>query len=352
MHPVLASYRRLTAYLLAWGPVLALLAYGAPQTPGAAWAGFASVLAPVCALFAFVCLSPWPICRSWPLSPGQSRGHGRHVGRRSRRRRPHPDGRRLAGRILPAAGGATAPARLLFAMGTLLYLLSAGLHYAVLAAQESREAERRAAEARTLAREAELQALRIQLNPHFLFNSLHSISALATVDGPRAREMCIRLADFLRGSLGLGERETIPLEEELALARRYLEVEQVRFGGRLEVQEAIDPDCEHCGVPALAAAAAGGKCRQAWNGRPGGRRRHPAGGASPRQASVAILVENAFDPEAAAGRSLGLGLRNVRRRLRVRYGEEAELEAGPAGDRYRVSLRLPCESPIASSSRA
>jgi LytS/YehU family sensor histidine kinase len=67
---------------------------------------------------------------------------------------------------------------------------------------------------------------------------------------------------------------------------------------------------------------------------------------------VTILLENAFDPQSAAGRSLGLGLENVRRRLRVRYGEEAEMEAGPSGDRYRVSLRLPCESPMASSSRA
>ena len=72
----------------------------------------------------------------------------------------------------------------------------------MLAAEASREAERREAEARTLAREAELQSLKIQLNPHFLFNSLHSISALATLDGARAREMCIRLADFLRSSLG------------------------------------------------------------------------------------------------------------------------------------------------------
>jgi LytS/YehU family sensor histidine kinase len=240
---------------------------------------------------------------------------------------------------------------LLFAMGALLYLLSAGIHYAVLAAEESHEAERRTAEARTLARESELQALRMQLNPHFLFNSLHSISALATVDGPRAREMCIRLADFLRSSLRLGECETIPLKEELALARSYLEVEQVRFGARLAVEERIEPGCEDCGVPALllqplvenavkhgiAGLVEGGTIRLEAH------RRGPV---------VAILLENAFDPESAAGGSLGLGLRNVRRRLRVRYGEEAEMEAGPAGDCYRVSLRLPCESPMASNKRA
>jgi len=350
MHPVLASYRRLVIYLLAWTPVAALLAYVTPQTPGAAWVVLASVLAPVCALFAFVCLSPWPICRAWPLMPGNLEGLAA----------TWIAAAAVAGLILMGAAWLAEyflqPAvllrlPLLFAMGMLLYLLSAGIHYAFLAAQESREAERRASEARTLAREAELQALRIQLNPHFLFNSLHSISALTTVDGPRAREMCIRLADFLRGSLGLGDRETIPLEEELALARRYLEVERVRFGERLAVEETIEPGCEHCGVPALllqplvenavkhgvAALVEGGAIRL---------EAHRLG------RDVTILVENAFDPDSAGGRSLGVGLRNVRRRLRVRYGEEAEFQAGPAGDRYRVSLRLPCESTAVSASHA
>lgn len=350
MHPLLASSRRLAVYLLAWAPVLALLAYVTPQTPGAAWAGVAGVLAPACALFAFICLSPWPICRAWPLRPGNLESMAAMWAAAAA----------IAGLILAGAAWTAAyflqppaPLRLplLFALGVLLYLLSAGVHYAVLAAQESREAERRAAEARTLAREAELQALRIQINPHFLFNSLHSISALATADGARAREMCIRLADFLRGSLGLGERETIPLEEELALARRYLEVERVRFGARLAVEEAIDPGCEHCGVPALllqplvenavkhgiAGLVEGGAIRL---------EAHRHGG------DVAILVENGFDPESSRDRSLGLGLRNVRQRLRVRYGPEAELEAGPAGDRYRVSLRLPCETTPAADGRA
>src|SRR5437588_8622550 len=129
-------------------------------------------------------------------------------------------------------------------MGVVLYLLSGGLHYAALAAEASQDAARRAAESRTLARDAELQALRMQINPHFLFNSLHSIAALATVDGVRAREMCIRLSDFLRHSLGLGDRESIPLREELALAHNYLGVEQVRFGDRLRVHDEIQPGCE------------------------------------------------------------------------------------------------------------
>ena len=69
------------------------------------------------------------------------------------------------------------------------------------------------------------------MNPHFLFNSLNSISALTTIDAGEAREMCIRLADFLRTSLRLGERSSIPFSEEMALTKMYLDVEQVRFGG-------------------------------------------------------------------------------------------------------------------------
>ena len=67
--------------------------------------------------------------------------------------------------------------------------------------------------------------MRAQVNPHFLFNCLHSISALTTLDSGRAREMCILLADFLRATLRLGGRESITLEEELALIRGYLAIE-------------------------------------------------------------------------------------------------------------------------------
>ena len=344
MHPLLASSRRLIAYLAAWGPMVALLAWLTPETPGAAWAPLAGVLAPAGVLFAFVCLSPWPICRAWRLDTKNLEGLvATWLGAAAVAGLILAGAARLAQYYLYPAVRLRLP--LLFALGTLLYLFSGGLHYALLAAQESRDAERRAAEARTLAREAELQALRIQINPHFLFNCLHSISALATIDGARARDMCIRLADFLRNSLRLGECESIPLKEELALARNYLEVEQVRFGSRLTVEERIEPGCEDCAVPPLllqplvenavkhgvAGLVEGGAIRLEARRRGDG---------------VAILLENAFDAESAAGRSLGLGLRNVRRRLTARYGEEAEMEAGPSGDRYRVSLRLPCETPI------
>src|SRR4029078_3551113 len=100
------------------------------------------------------------------------------------------------------------------------------------------------------ARDAELRALRAQLDPHFLFNSLQSISALTTADPAAARRMCLLLADFLRETLALGARGRSALSAELALVRRFLAVEQVRFAERLQV----DIDAGAAGdvpVPAL-----------------------------------------------------------------------------------------------------
>src|SRR4029453_3095859 len=106
----------------------------------------------------------------------------------------------------------------LFGFGFLLYLLAMAVSYLAAAFTVSRDAERRGLELQVLAREAELRALRSQLDPHFLFNSLQSISALTTADPAAARRMCLLLADFLRDTLALGARTRIPLSSELALA--------------------------------------------------------------------------------------------------------------------------------------
>ena len=359
MHPILESPRRILLYMTAWLPILGLLTYVMWASGKMTWTDGAAVLTPACAVYAFACLSPWYLCSTQPLRFANWQGLLATFGAAAL----------VCSLVLVGGAWMTASALvqlkvlpgleqrlaghlgLLLGMGMLLYLMSSGLHYAALAMMESRDAERRAAEARTLAREAELASLRTQLNPHFLFNSLHSISTLATQDGARARVMCIRLADFLRTSLGLGSRDSVPLGEELALAKSYLEVEQVRFGDRLRVVEEIEAGCRECAVPALllqplvenavkhgiAGLVEGGSIRLAVE-RSGG--------------AVAITVENGFDAEMPPPRSLGMGLSHVRRRLEVRYGEAATLDARAYGELYRVVLRFPCESPIASSSLA
>jgi len=137
----------------------------------------------------------------------------------------------------------------------------------------------------------------------------------------------------------------------LALARSYLEVEQVRFGARLQVKEEVDAACEGCAVPALilqplvenavkhgiAGLVEGGTIRL-------GVRRAAEG--------VAIIIENDVDAETSSGKkagatSLGMGQAHVRQRLQVRYGVSASFGANQEDGVYRVVLRFPCESPMA-----
>ena len=343
MHPILASARRAALYCVAWGAIAALLVYAMSDAAGFAWQDAARGLGPACLIEAFLCLTPWYLCRVRPM---------RQV---DRALPPALAAAVVAGALFVMTARLAAPVLatqtlVLFALGALLYLLSTGLHYAAVASMEQREAERSAEEARSLARESQLQALKFQLNPHFLFNSLHSIAALATQDGVRAREMCIRLSDFLRAGLGLGDRESIPLREELALARSYLAVERVRFGERLKVEESIAAESEDCLVPALilqplienavkhgvAGLLEGGAIRLFA-------RRNGAG--------VAIDIENEYDTDdleeqraTANPVRTGIGLAHVKRRLAVRYGDDASFDAHAEKATYRVSLRLPCES--------
>ena len=335
MHPILARASRFILYLLAWVPVVVLMAFVLVSATRLAWPDAMAVAAPSCGVYAFVCLAAWYVCRAMPL--GTARALSIVLGQAL--------AACLGGLVFAAVasgfGRLTRPGWALIAgTGALLYLLSAGIHYAYLALAASRVAQAREFEARVLAREAELRALRAQVNPHFLFNTLHSISALTAAEPARAREMCIRLSDFLRGSLRMADRDTAPLGEELEMARNYLEIEQVRFGPRLRLERQVEPGCEPCPVPALllqplvenavkhgiAGLVDGGTIR--LEARTAG-------------SGVAIVVENDFDVESQAPERTGLGLANVRKRLRVRYGDDAVMSAGSAAGRYRVELKLP-----------
>jgi hypothetical protein len=329
-------------YLLAWVPLAALLTSLLAAT-GRFSVGEAAALAlPMALIYAFLCLSAWYLCRFAPI--GSSRFWYLLVW-------INPAaaiisviwsgaiGWGLA--LLLGLEAAYPPNRpMLFGAGMMLYYLAAAFHYVLMAMQVSREAQQRELEAAMLARDAELRALKAQINPHFLFNSLNSISALTATDPVLARQMCILLSDFLRSSLGMGDRESIPLGEELALARHFLAIQQVRFGARLKVEEQFDAEAEACPVPPLilqplvenaithgvATLVEGGWIRL--------EARCDAG-------ELAIVVENTFDPEALRRRRTGVGLPNVRRRLAARYGEAGRVEVRESGDRFRVQVFLP-----------
>jgi len=129
--------------------------------------------------------------------------------------------------------------------------LIGGVAYATHFYKESVARAREAAEARAALAQAELRALRAQVQPHFLFNTLNSIAALIPVDPAAAEEMTTRLSELFRHGLSASERETTPLGEELAFERAYLDIERARFGGRLRIETDVDAGLEAVPVPSL-----------------------------------------------------------------------------------------------------
>ncbi len=335
MHPIFRNTTRLGAYFALWTLLAALLG-ALLRAPGdLTWSQAMSVAVPLCLFYAFACLTPWYLCRAFPLGTAAiTRLLVNQFGAAILAAALWIGLARLLGLMLDL-GPELAPAiPQLVVAGLLLYLLSVALHYALLAVEASRESALQA-------RDAELRALKSQINPHFLFNCLNSISALTSTDPARAREMCLLLSDFLRKTLGLGERASIPWREELELARTYLEVEQVRFGARLQIEMKVDEACAECQVPPLvlqplienaikhgiATMVDGGTVRlegRVDNG------------------NLAVRVENSFDPEAPAPRRHGLGLRNVRNRLETRFGDAAYLRVAAEDNRFRAEMVFPC----------
>jgi two-component system, LytTR family, sensor histidine kinase AlgZ len=350
MHPILAQLRRLLLYLLGWIPLAGMLTYLLAVPGGLSWLEASTVALVLCLLYAFVCLAAWYPCRATPLERSSlPRFLFTHIAGALVASGLWLFAARILGRMLAGLDDfhgidrrLTLDFPLLFGTGVLLYLLAVGFHYVLLAVEASREAEARVMQASVLAREAELRALKAQVNPHFLFNSLNSISALTTSDAPKAREMCILLGDFLRRTLGLGERAAIPLEEEMSLIHAFLAVEKIRYGARLQMEEKISEAALDAQVPPLllqplvenavghgiANLVEGGWIRLA---------------AELRDGELSILVENLFDPEAPPRRKSGVGLANVRQRLEARYGNRAKFATSIDGPCFRVAISLPAE---------
>jgi signal transduction histidine kinase len=239
---------------------------------------------------------------------------------------------------LPARVGALLP--LQGVLGVLLFALATLAHLLLVAFERSRAAERRALELQVHARDAELGALKAQLDPHFLFNSLNSIAALIGTDPTAARRMCFLMSGFFRKSLGLGRRDAIPLSEEVYLAETFLAIEQVRFGERLRTAFEIEESTLSLAVPPLVLqplienAVHHGTAHLVEGGEVRVRARR-------RDGQLELEVENPCDPERPPSRGAGVGLANVRARLAALHGHRATVDVESAAERFRVRVLLP-----------
>jgi hypothetical protein len=342
MHPLLKSRNGILIYIAICIPISAMISFVLGLYAHVPFRESVHFTIPLTILLGVACLTPWYTCRGLPLK--STRPWKLLLGNLivamcasaavfslvrltvEGLSRFFPD---LLDRIPPAGP-------VLAGMVFMCLLLSIALHYVMFAVESSKQAE-------VLSREAELKALKAQVNPHFLFNSLNSISALTTVDPKLAREMCIRLSDFLRTSLRLGERASIPFGEELSLASSYLDVEKIRFGKRLRVTQNFDPACSECEVPPLLVQPL------IENAIKHGIAGLSEGGEILMAARIAndrlfFAIENPFDPDAPVMRKSGFGLVNVRNRLTARYGGLAKLDVHADNNTYKVVITLPFQA--------
>ena len=357
MHPIFARGRRLALYLAGWTIVALTLSALLAGRGALGWGTGLLAGMPLTLAYGFVCLSAWHVSRFTPLSgSGPVRLIATSVGASLLS---------AAALVLLARGwmyllgrwtGTDATLRgdiasLLFGFGEFVYLLSLAVSYIVSAAEHARQAERRAFQGQVHSRDAELRTLRAQIDPHFLFNSLHSISALTSADPAGARRMCLLLAEFLRESLHLGAAERIPLARELRLAEKYLEVERVRYGDRLQL--AVDAGgADDCLVPSLLLQPI------VENAVTHGVAHRLEGGlvrvsATKSPARVTMIVENPCDADRPRRTGGGIGLANVRSRLSALYGNDATVNASERDGLWRVEISLPCSpdkaEPLAAS---
>lgn len=247
----------------------------------------------------------------------------------------------------PRLGIKPTPLAELFNRGLMPFVLIYGL-YAValglmLSEKAMRDSERRLAEARSAAQSAELAALRFQLNPHFLFNTLNAISSLIVTNrNAEADQMTMKLSDFLRLTLEADPEAEVTLDEELATTQSYLDIETVRFAERLNVffecpadlldayvpsfllQPIVENSIKYAVLPSRRAVTLSVRATRAGD-------------------VLQLLVEDdggqAFGSQPAGG--TGVGLRNVRRRLAAFYGEEGDLGATVTDRGFAVAITLP-----------
>jgi two-component system LytT family sensor kinase len=197
-------------------------------------------------------------------------------------------------------------------------------------------------ELNSLIKEAELKTLKYQLNPHFIFNSLNSISSLTITDPDKAREMIIKLSAFLRSTLSENERQTNELGEEIKNIKLYLDIEKIRFGDKFELREELSYECLKIKIPnmifqplfenaikygvyeSLEKVIIKVKCTRENN-------------------YLKFTVENNFDEDGHIKKGKGIGLQNIKNRLSLIYNQDNLFAVEKKKGLFTVSIFIPLD---------
>lgn len=229
---------------------------------------------------------------------------------------------------------------LLFGTGALLYLGAVVAQYLILEVGFANRSRQAALRYEILARESELRALKAQIDPHFLYNSLNAVASLCGSRPEDARKMAQLLADFFRASLRLGGLGEVTLSDEIGLAETYLAIEKIRFGPRLTLEKEIESAATDAAVPSLllqplienavrhgiSSMIDGGTIR--LSGRV-------------RDDELLLDVSNPADPDRASAPGEGVGIANVRARLAALHPDTSSVRTTEKDGTFTVELRLP-----------
>ncbi len=227
-----------------------------------------------------------------------------------------------------------------WAVGFLLIFLSGLIFIFYSRLKEGQQEQNRETDLIVMAREAELQKLQLQLQPHFLFNSLNSINALILVNSSRARDMVQQLSDFLRATLKRADEQWITLEEELGYLQLYLAIEKVRFGHRLDVQTECDEQIKLWLIPPLLIQPLVENAIKF--GLYGTTDKVVISMNTARIGdSLQIEISNPFDSDMQPPEGSGFGLTGLRRRLYLIYARNDLLKTTIENNRFTVQLTLP-----------
>lgn len=225
-------------------------------------------------------------------------------------------------------------------LGALIYLVLVLIYYLVSNSQKLQERTQQEERLKGLVRDAELNMLKSQINPHFLFNSLNSISSLTMSNPDEAREMIIRLSDFLRYSLKHRENEYVPLREELGRMKDYLAIEKIRFGEKLLYEIDINEACEKFPVPTMIFQPLFENAI-----------RHSVYesvdpitirfSCEPDKGHMRTVISNDYDPGVPSRKGTGVGLQNVRQRIELAYKDKGSVQWSGKDGIFTVTVLFP-----------
>ena len=224
--------------------------------------------------------------------------------------------------------------------GIFLYSLMVLIYYLYINQEDRKARIKKEAELQLKVREAEIDRLKSQINPHFLFNSLNSIASLTLNSPEKAREMIVKLSSFLRSSLEYRQNELTELGTELENIRQYLEIEKVRFGDKLRFSFGIDEKCNKCKLPNMILqplfenAIKHGVYEST----------EPVEimtTARKTRDGLIIRIINDFDPDLPSRKGKGIGLQNVNNRLQLVYQASNLMHVSKSGRRFTAEILLP-----------